>query len=142
MARPMPSVLIIEDDSQIRKFLRISLEANGFSVRETRLGEKGIEMCSEQQPEVVILDLGLPDLDGIDVIHRVREWTTVPIIVLSARADETDKVRALDAGANDYVTKPFSITELMARLRVMLRPAAEGTNSTNCESEAPYRLFI
>lgn len=122
----MPSVLVIEDDAQIRKFLRISLEANGFEVRETRLGQAGIAACGEVDPDVVILDLGLPDVSGHEVIRRIREWTSLPIIVLSARADEKEKVQALDAGANDYVTKPFSITELMARLRVMLRMAAEG----------------
>jgi two-component system KDP operon response regulator KdpE len=121
----MPSVLIIEDDAQIRKFLRISLEANGFAVHETRLGREGIDMCGALNPDVVILDLGLPDVDGYEVIRRVREWTVVPIIVLSARADEREKVEALDTGANDYVTKPFSITELMARLRVMLRTSAD-----------------
>jgi len=122
----MPSVLVIEDDAQIRKFLRISLEANGFDVRETRLGQAGIDACGELDPDVVILDLGLPDISGHEVIRRIREWTSLPIIVLSARADESEKVQALDAGANDYVTKPFSITELMARLRVMLRTSAEG----------------
>lgn len=119
------SVLIIEDDAQIRKFLRISLEANGFDVHETRLGEEGIDLCGALKPAVVILDLGLPDVGGFDVIRRLREWSGVPIIVLSARAEEKEKVEALDAGANDYVTKPFSITELMARLRVMLRTSAQ-----------------
>jgi two-component system KDP operon response regulator KdpE len=119
-------VLIVEDDAQIRKFLRISLEANGFSISESRLGQLGIDMCGELAPDLIILDLGLPDISGYDVIRRVRDWTTIPIIVLSARADEQDKVAALDAGANDYVTKPFSITELMARLRVLLRTSSEG----------------
>lgn len=121
----MSSVLIVEDDAQIRKFLRISLEANGFTVHETRHGREGIDMCGALSPDVVILDLGLPDIDGHEVIRRVREWTSVPLIVLSARADEQEKVDALDAGANDYVTKPFSITELMARLRVLLRTSAD-----------------
>jgi two-component system KDP operon response regulator KdpE len=114
-------ILLLEDDAQIRKFLRISLEANGFAIAEARLGEDGIALCAEQAPDLVILDLGLPDIDGNDVIHRLREWTDVPIIVLSVRADDAEKVRALDAGANDYVTKPFSITELMARIRALLR---------------------
>jgi two-component system KDP operon response regulator KdpE len=117
----MPEVLIIEDDAQIRKFLRISLEANGFTVDEARLGEDGIRLAGECRPDVIILDLGLPDIDGIDAIARLREWSATPIVVLSVRADAREKVRALDAGANDYVTKPFNITELMARLRVMLR---------------------
>jgi len=127
----MADVLIIEDDAQIRKFLRISLEANGFGVHEARLGTDGIALCGEVDPDVVILDLGLPDLSGHDVIRRIREWSSVPIIVLSARADSAEKVAALDAGSNDYVTKPFNITELMARLRVMLR------NSTEPEAAAP-----
>jgi two-component system KDP operon response regulator KdpE len=120
----MSDVLIVEDDAQIRKFLRISLEANEFTVHEARLGQDGIDFCAELGPDVVILDLGLPDIDGQEVIRRIREWSSVPIVVLSVRADEAEKVGALDAGANDYVTKPFSITELMARLRVMLRSAA------------------
>jgi two-component system KDP operon response regulator KdpE len=129
----MPEVLIIEDDAQIRKFLRISLEANGLGVHEARLGADGIDRCGELEPDVVILDLGLPDLSGHDVLQRIREWSSVPIIVLSARADSAEKVAALDAGANDYVTKPFSITELMARLRVMLR------NKPDADTTAPSR---
>lgn len=119
--KPMPEVLIIEDDAQIRKFLRISLEANGFGVTEARLGEHGIALAGELRPNVIILDLGLPDIDGLAAIRRVREWSKTPILVLSVRSDAQEKVKALDAGANDYVTKPFNITELMARLRVMLR---------------------
>jgi two-component system KDP operon response regulator KdpE len=117
----MAKVLVVEDDAQIRKFLRISLEANGYAVVESRLGELGIDLCSEQNPDLIVLDLGLPDVSGYEVIRRLREWTRIPIIVLSVRAEDQDKVRALDAGANDYVTKPFSIAELMARLRALLR---------------------
>ena len=114
-------ILLIEDDAQIRKFLRISLEANGFAVTEARRGADGITLCGEHAADLVVLDLGLPDMDGRDVIARLREWSDVPIIVLSVRADDTEKVEALDAGANDYVTKPFSITELMARIRALTR---------------------
>lgn len=114
-------ILLIEDEAQIRRFLRISLEAHNFSVSEARLGEEGLALCAQVHPELVILDLGLPDLDGQEVIRRLREWADVPIIVLSVRTDEREKVSALDAGANDYVTKPFSISELMARIRVVLR---------------------
>lgn len=114
-------ILLVEDDTQIRKFLRISLEANGFSVTEARSGTDGIALCGEHATDLVILDLGLPDMDGRDVIARLREWSDVPIIVLSVRSDDTEKVEALDAGANDYVTKPFSITELMARIRAFTR---------------------
>jgi two-component system KDP operon response regulator KdpE len=114
-------ILLIEDDAQIRKFLRISLEAHNYTVHEARLGEAGLELCAAIQPDLVILDLGLPDMDGQQVIIRLREWSKAPVIVLSVRASEREKVEALDAGANDYVTKPFSIGELMARIRVVLR---------------------
>jgi two-component system, OmpR family, KDP operon response regulator KdpE len=114
-------VLIIEDEPQIRKFLRISLEAHGFTVRSARLGEDGLALCAAERPDLVILDLGLPDIDGLELIPRLREWSAVPTIVLSVRSDEGEKVAALDAGANDYVTKPFGISELMARIRVLLR---------------------
>jgi two-component system KDP operon response regulator KdpE len=121
----MPDVLVIEDDAQIRKFLRISLEANNFGVHESRLAADGIALAASTRPDVIILDLGLPDVDGIEAIRRLREWSKTPILVLSVRSDAQEKVMALDAGANDYVTKPFNITELMARLRVLLRTRAE-----------------
>ena len=117
----MASILIIEDEPQIKKFLRISLEAQQYSVLESRLGSEGLSIAAQQQIDLVILDLGLPDMDGIEVIKAIREWSQIPIIVLSVRAMESEKVRALDAGANDYVTKPFGISELMARIRVILR---------------------
>lgn len=115
------TILIVEDEAQIRKFLRISLEAHGYVVQEARLGEDGLKLCAAAQLQLVILDLGLPDIDGKDFILRLREWSHVPVIVLSVRASEMEKVQALDAGANDYVTKPFGISELMARIRVILR---------------------
>jgi two-component system KDP operon response regulator KdpE len=124
-AMPQETILIVEDEAQIRKFLRISLEAHRYTVCEARLGEEGLALCAAQPPDLIILDLGLPDLDGQQFIARLREWSPVPIIVLSVRADETDKVAALDAGANDYVTKPFGISELMARIRVVLRDARQ-----------------
>jgi two-component system KDP operon response regulator KdpE len=114
-------ILLVEDEAQIRKFLRISLEAHGFTVLEAQLAAEGLRRCAEEKPDLVILDLGLPDMDGKEVIARLREWTSTPIIVLSVRSDEAEKVEALDAGANDYVTKPFGISELMARIRAMLR---------------------
>lgn len=131
----MPDVLVIEDDAQIRKFLRISLEANGFDVHESRLGADGVALAGSLTPDVIILDLGLPDIDGIDAIRHLREWSKTPIVVLSVRSDAEGKVRALDAGANDYVTKPFNITELMARLRVMLRAGPDSKDT----SEPVYR---
>ena len=132
VAGARPNVLLIEDDARIRRFLRISLEANGFAVHEARNGETGLARCAELTPQAVLLDLGLPDVDGYELIGRLREWSDVPLIVLSVRAGDSDKVAALDAGANDYVTKPFSITELMARLRAALRaaPAARRQDST------------
>jgi two-component system KDP operon response regulator KdpE len=119
-----PVVLVIEDEPQIRRFLRASLDAEGFAVEEAASGEQGLAMAANRKAEVVILDLGLPDLDGVEVIRRLRAWSAVPVIVLSARAQEKDKVAALDAGADDYVAKPFGIGELLARLRVALRHAA------------------
>lgn len=116
-----PKILLVEDEAQIRKFLRISLEAHGFTVLEARLAGDGLKLCAEEKPDLVILDLGLPDMDGQDFIARLREWSMMPIIVLSVRSDEAEKVEALDAGANDYVTKPFGISELMARIRAVLR---------------------
>lgn len=115
------SILVVDDEAQIRKFLRISLEAHGYRVREARLGEDGLQNCAEFNPDLVILDLGLPDMEGHTFIERLREWSQVLILVLSVRESETEKVAALDAGANDYVTKPFGIRELMARIRALLR---------------------
>ena len=124
MADNPPTVLVIEDEAQIRRFLRATLTANGYQLLEATTAQEGLVQAATRQPEVVILDLGLPDLDGLEVTRRLREWTAVPIIVLSARGQESDKVTALDAGADDYLTKPFSVGELLARLRVALRHAA------------------
>lgn len=119
------SILVVDDEAQIRKFLRISLEAHGYSVSEARLGEDGLELCASDSPDLVILDLGLPDMDGRTFIERLREWSRTPIVVLSVRESESEKVQALDRGANDYVTKPFGIRELMARIRALLRGLGE-----------------
>lgn len=119
-------ILVIEDESPIRKFLRISLESSGFAMHEAETAEQGLRMASAEPPDAVILDLGLPDADGLDVIRRLREWSTVPIIVLSARGREADKIAALDGGADDYLTKPFGVGELLARLRVALRHSSRG----------------
>lgn len=115
------TILVIDDEPQIRKFLRISLEANGYRIAEARSGDDGLARCAELRPALVILDLGLPDMDGRTVLQRLRDWTRIPVIVLSVRSDEREKVAALDGGANDYVTKPFGISELLARIRVLLR---------------------
>ncbi len=127
----MPRILIIDDEPQIRKFMRISLAANGYEVIEAENAAQGIEAARGQNPDLLILDLGLPDLDGQEVISAVREDSNVPIIVLSVRAQELDKVEALDRGANDYVVKPFGVAELMARVRAVLRPRdAKETSGT------------
>jgi len=120
-----PVVLVIEDEPPIRRFLRPSLASQGYRVVEAETGEDGLIQAATRQPDLVVLDLGLPDLDGIEVIRRLREWATVPIIVLSARGGESDKVAALDAGADDYVAKPFAVGELLARARVALRHSAQ-----------------
>lgn len=124
-----PIVVVVEDDPQIRRFLRTSLAAHGFQVIEAGTGERGVIEIGTRKPELVILDLGLPGMDGVEVIRKVREWSAVPIIVLSARSQENNKIAALDAGADDYLTKPFGIGELLARIRVSLRHIARIDNS-------------
>jgi two-component system KDP operon response regulator KdpE len=114
-------ILVVDDEAQIRRFLRISLEAHGFVVIEATRGADAVAKCATEQPDVVILDLGLTDMDGREVIRRIREWSAVPILVLSVRQAETEKVDALDTGADDYVVKPFGIAELLARVRALLR---------------------
>ncbi|MBX3567094.1 MAG: response regulator transcription factor [Rhizobiaceae bacterium] len=121
-------ILLIEDDPGIRKFLRVALEAQGLVLEEEASGRSGIARAATAQPDLVILDLGLPDMDGKAVIARIREWSEVPILILSVRQAEEEKVAALDAGANDYVVKPFGIAELMARVRALLRSGGPGTS--------------
>jgi two-component system KDP operon response regulator KdpE len=118
------NVVVVEDDPQIRRLLRTILPPEGFEVFEAETGERGLVEAATQKPDVVILDLGLPDIDGVEVVRRLREWSMVPIVILSARTREQDKIAALDAGADDYLIKPFGAGELMARLRVALRHAA------------------
>jgi len=124
MADNAPTILLIEDDPAIQKFLRLTLSAEGYQVVEAQTGNAGLLEAAQRQPDVVVLDLGLPDLDGVAVARRLREWSKVPLIVVSARGKEQDKVIALDAGADDYLTKPFGAGELLARVRVALRHAA------------------
>jgi two-component system, OmpR family, KDP operon response regulator KdpE len=119
-----PLVLIVEDEPQVRRFLRNLLTAHGYGLVEVETAAAGLSSASKRVPDLILLDLGLPDGDGIEVTRRLREWTQTPIIILSARDCERDKVEALDAGANDYLTKPFGANELLARMRVALRPAA------------------
>jgi two-component system KDP operon response regulator KdpE len=118
-----PTALVIDDELQIRRLLQACLEANGYRVREAATGQEGISAAAQHPPDVVILDLGLPDMEGITVLKRLREWSRVPVVVLSVRDREEDKIAALDNGADDYVTKPFSAGELLARLRVAQRHA-------------------
>jgi two-component system KDP operon response regulator KdpE len=123
-------VLVIEDEVQMRRLLRVSLERNGYEVVEAPTGEEGIGEAARCQPDAVVLDLGLPDMDGLKVLKRLREWTRVPVLVVSVRNHEEEKIMALDDGANDYITKPFSTGELLARLRVAQRygkPAERAT---------------
>jgi two-component system KDP operon response regulator KdpE len=122
-------ILVIEDEPEIRRFLRVSLTGHEFDLVEAAQGREGILQAATYQPDLVILDLGLPDIDGAEVIHQLRDWSQVPIIVLSARGQERDKVAALDAGADDYLTKPFGIGELLARIRVALRHTARQSAS-------------
>lgn len=129
MTAHAPLILVIEDETQIRKFLRATLTAHGYRVEEAMNAREGMLKAGMQPPDVIILDLGLPDMDGLKVTRQLREWATMPIIVLSARGQESDKVAALDAGADDYLTKPFSVPELSARIRVALRHAARGGDS-------------
>ena len=114
-------ILLIEDEPQMRRFLRVTLQSHGYVLIETPTGREGLTQAATHNPDVILLDLGLPDLDGLEVLGRIREWAETPVIILSAREKEQDKIRALDAGANDYLTKPFSAGELLARIRVALR---------------------
>ena len=129
-----PKVLLVEDDAQIRRLLRVTLPAEGFTLLEAERGEDGVAQALEHAPDVIILDLGLPDIDGIEVVRRVRETSAVPILVLSARGQDQDKVNALDVGADDYLTKPFSMPELLARIRVALRHGARSGGEAAAES--------
>jgi two-component system KDP operon response regulator KdpE len=121
MSEQRNRVLVVEDDSQIRRFLRAGLESSGYDLQQVETGERALAQAAIHPPDVVVLDLGLPDIDGVEVVRRLRQWSTVPILILSARSQETDKIDALDAGADDYLTKPFGMGELLARIRVALR---------------------
>lgn len=126
-SNPGPVIVVVEDEPDIRRFLRASLLSNGYRLVEATTGQEGLAAAETRQPDLIILDLGLPDMDGLEVIRRLREWTLVPIIVLSAKGQETTKVAALDAGADDYIGKPFGVSELLARMRVSLRHAARSS---------------
>jgi two-component system KDP operon response regulator KdpE len=119
-------ILAVDDEAPIRKFLRAGLEGQGYALIEAASGKEALTEAAMRVPDLMLLDLGLPDIDGFEVVRRVREWSAMPIVVISARGQEGDKIRALDAGADDYVTKPFSMGELLARIRVALRHRARG----------------
>jgi len=129
-----PRVLVIDDEAQIRRFLDIGLRAEGYQVLLAETGEQGLALAATQTPDVVILDIGLPDREGHEVLREIRQWSEVPVLMLSVRDAESEKVKALDLGANDYVTKPFGIQELMARVRALLRQGAKGG-----QTEVPVR---
>jgi two-component system KDP operon response regulator KdpE len=120
---PKPDLLVIDDEVQIRRLLRLTLEGGGYRVREAETGALGLNEAAVQRPDAIVLDLSLPDLSGLDVLRRLREWSHIPVLILSVRGGESDKIAALDAGADDYLTKPFGGGELLARLRVLLRRA-------------------
>ena len=141
-------ILIIDDERPIRRFLRVTLEAHGYAVLEADTGRRGIEAAALEAPDLVVLDLGLPDMDGKAVLARIREWSQVPVIVLSVRAGESEKVAALDAGAQDYVVKPFGAQELLARIRGQLRDRGtartlrrSSASATSRSTLAPARLL-
>jgi len=144
-AAPKLNVLVVDDEIQIRRLLRVCLESNGYRVRDASTGQDALAQAAQNPPDIVVLDLGLPDMDGITVIKRLREWSRVPILVLSVRDREEDKVAALDHGADDYITKPFSSAELLARLRVAHRhttPAADSPLFRSGELEVDLNARI
>ncbi len=135
MSQGGPLVLVVEDEPQMRRFIRSSLSSHEYSLIEAQTAKEALALTSSHNPELILLDLGLPDLDGIELTRKLRQWTHTPVIVLSARGREDDKVAALDAGADDYLTKPFGVNELLARMRVALRHAQmqNGANSAVLE---------
>ena len=138
-----PIVILIEDEPQIRRFVRAALEGEGWQVFESDTAQRGLVEVGTRKPDLLIVDLGLPDVDGLEVIRDVRGWSNVAIVVLSARTDESDKIAALDAGADDYITKPFGVGELLARVRANLRRprAAAGEGSSNATKADPVFRF-
>ena len=142
MSDPLPLILVIEDEIQMQRFLRASLTSNGYQVLETKTAAEGLAQAAARNPDLILLDLGLPDLDGLVVTQRVREWAKTPIIVISARGREEDKIQALDAGADDYLTKPFGVGELLARIRVALRNAARGELGSSQFAVGPLKVDL
>ena len=139
--KPANIALVIDDEPQIRRLLRVTLEANGYTVFDAVNGNDGIVQAAQSRPDIILLDLGLPDLDGVEVLKRIREWSRVPVIILSVRDREDDKIAALDAGADDFVTKPFSSGELLARLRTTLRRSQPQSTEALFRS-GPYEVDL
>jgi two-component system KDP operon response regulator KdpE len=137
-----PVMVVIEDDPPIRRFLRTGLRTQDFTLYEAATGRQGIIEAEIRKPDLIILDLGLPDMDGVEVIKAIRSWSTVPIIILSARSNEQNKIDALDAGADDYLTKPFGFGELLARIRVALRHSIYTSTATNPEVFTSGELIV
>ena len=133
-----PYILVVEDDRPIRNFITASLKAQGFNYIETDKGNEAIALSMSYNPDLIILDLGLPDIDGIEVVSKIREWSKTPIIIVSARENERQKIEALDKGADDYLTKPFGIGELLARIRVSLRHGITG--QTENENKDTFKV--
>lgn len=123
------TLIVIEDEAQIRRFLRTTLASEGYQVIEAETGKQGLTEAATRKPDLIILDLGLPDMDGVEVVKGIRAWSSVPIVILSARSQESDKISALDAGADDYLVKPFGVGELLARIRVALRHVSSVANA-------------
>lgn len=130
------TIIVIEDEAQIRRFLRTTLVSEGYQVIEAETGKQGLTEAATRKPDLIILDLGLPDMDGVEVVRGIRTWSSVPVIILSARSQESDKISALDAGADDYLVKPFGVGELLARIRVALRHFS----TTNGEDEGVFSV--
>lgn len=144
MTKPAPLLLLVEDETPIRRFIRASLTAEGYRVEEADTAKQALRAATQQPPDLVILDLGLPDADGLDVLRQLREWSRAPVLILSARDQEKQKVAALDAGADDYLTKPFGTAELLARIRVALRHAsrAPGEQETAVFESADLKVDL
>lgn len=130
-----PLILIVEDDESISNFISAILTSNNYTVMKTARGKEAVSMVASYCPDLILLDLGLPDLDGVDVLKSIRQWSSIPIVVVSARGHEREKVEALDLGADDYITKPFGTSELLARIRTEIRHSQKNASHTNTESD-------
>ncbi len=142
MTASTPQVLLVEDEPQMRRFLRVALESAGYRYLDAATGQEGLDLAALHRPQVILLDLGLPDMDGLDMMATLREWSQAPVIVISARGQEADKVKALDNGADDYLTKPFGTSELLARIRVALRHADPGAPEEPVFSLGRWRVDL